>query len=136
MAQITLDGIVLDGDLVWSDEFSWNPVERTSEYSITGALIVEESIKLAGRPITISTKPESASTLLSAKGVIWMNRGKAKDLYNKSLLTTHQMTLTLSDNRTFTVVFRENGIEAYPVIHIAPHQDSDPYYLTIKLMTV
>ena len=46
------------------------------------------------------------------------------------------MTLTLADGRVFTVAFRDDGFEARPVIHIAPHQNADPYYFTLKLMTV
>lgn len=51
--QITLsDGtttIELPPDLHWRDEFSWTPVEQSTEYSLTGALIVQSGARQAGR---------------------------------------------------------------------------------------
>jgi hypothetical protein len=129
MPNITLDAIVLDADLVWSDEFSWNPVDRSAEYSLTGALITQEQAKLAGRPITLEAKSES-------RGLIWMPRTTIEALYAKSQILNITMVLTLSDARTFNVCFREDGFEATPVYHVMPHVSGDPYYLVLKLQTV
>ena len=46
----TLD---LPDDLHWQDE-PWSPVVQRVEWSLTGALIVEEATKLAGRPMTLA----------------------------------------------------------------------------------
>ncbi len=129
MPNITLDSIVLDADLVWSDEFSWNPVDRSAEYSLTGALITKEQAKLAGRPITLEAKSES-------RGLIWMSRTTIEALYTKSQTLNTTMVLTLSDARTFNVRFRDDGFEATPVYHVMPHVSGDPYYLVLKLQTV
>lgn len=129
MPHITLDAIVLDADLVWSDEFSWNPIDRSAEHSLTGALITKEHIKLAGRPITLEAKSES-------RGLIWMTRTTIEALYTKSQTLDTSMTLTLSDERVFTVRFRDDGFEATPVYHVMPHVSGDPYYLVLKLQTV
>lgn len=133
---ITLDGIVLDGDLIWSDEFQWCAVERSTEYSLTGALIVSESTKQAGRPITLNSKPESQTELSGGRSLIWMTRQTVEALYAKAAEAGLEMILTLHDNRTFDVMFREDGFDARPVRHISPHEDSDPYYLNIKLITI
>ncbi len=137
---ITLDGLELPGDLVFSDEYDWCEVERKSEYSLSGALIVSESVKLAGRPITLEARQESTHKQrlneTGAYGHIWITRQTLDSLLSKANTPENEMTLVLSDNRTFTVMFREEGITAKPLYHIMPHDDADPYHVVIKLITV
>lgn len=129
MTDITLDAINLPGDLVWEDEFEWSAVERSApEYSLSGAAIFEESIKLAGRPITLVAKSES-------RGPIWLARSIVLALQNKASLLDQEMTLTLSDAREFKVRFNGDGVKAEPVLHIMPHEIDDRYYLTLSLIT-
>ncbi len=129
MADIVLDGITLPGDLRWTDEYQWCSVERSAEYSLGGSLLIEESTKLAGRPITLEAVNEF-------RGHIWLSRDTVDSLLALAENTNHQMILVLSDDREFTVMFRDDGIKAEPVYHVMPHENSDPYHLTIKLMTV
>lgn len=129
MADIVLDGVILPGDLNWEDEFKWSPVERSADYSLTGALIVEESLKQAGRPITLKARSEF-------RGPVWLSRSIVNTLFEKASTPGLQMTLVLSDSRTFSVMFRNDGVEAEPVYHVMAHQNADPYYLTLYLMTV
>ncbi len=56
---MTLDGIELPDDLLWVDEFDWNPVAQDIERSLTGALMVQEQAKLYGRPITLTGGDEA-----------------------------------------------------------------------------
>ena len=51
---ITLGALALPSGLVWTDELTWTPVVQSSEYSLTGALLLEISTQLAGRPITLT----------------------------------------------------------------------------------
>lgn len=127
MANIVLDGIQLPGDLVFEDEFQWTPVARSAEYTLTGSLVIEESLKLAGRPITLVAKSEFL-------GHIWLSRATIKALYEKASEVGKVMNLTLSDGRTFSVRFKENGVTADPVYHIGDHADTDRYYLKIQLL--
>ena len=129
MANIVLGGVNLPGDLVWSDEYQWCAIARAMEYSLGGSAIIEESTKLAGRPITLEAINES-------RGEIWLSRQLANSIKSLAETSNLTMTLTLSDARSFSVRFREDGINAEPVYHIMPHADADPYHLTIKLMTV
>ena len=77
----------------WSDEFAWSPLLQATEYSLTGALIVEQATKQAGRPIT----------LIGGRTWAWLTRAEAATL--KELLNAgDEMTLTLHDSRTFTVL--------------------------------
>ena len=129
MANITLGSITLPGDLHWVDEFAWGPVERSATRSLTGALIVEESTRILGRPITLEAKSEEV-------GFVWLPRSTVTELYNLAAISGWTGTLTLADARSFTVAFRDEGISAAPVQHRAPSADSDPYTLTLKLQTV
>lgn len=45
--------VTLPDALNWVDEFAWSPVEQTSAYTTTGALLIESALKQAGRPITL-----------------------------------------------------------------------------------
>ena len=90
---ITLDTVTLPQGCVWRDEFDWTPVTQATAYSLTGALIVEQAEKQAGRPIT----------LVGGKNFTWLTRTEVAAL--KALLDAgEEMTLTLHDSRTFTVL--------------------------------
>lgn len=138
---ITLDGLELPGDLVFSDEYDWCEVDRKSEYSLTGSLIVNEEVKLAGRPITLEAREEktyyrAAKNDQGGLGNIWISRQIVDDLIDKANTPELEMTLVLPDERSFTVMFREEGVTAKPLYHVSPHDDADPYYVVIKLITV
>jgi len=99
-----LDGIEIDNDLAWIDEFEWSPRDEGANYSITGALIVEPSaVKQAGRPITLQGDEDRA----------WITRATLEAL-QATLDGVEPMTLTLWDARTFSVGWRygETPIEA------------------------
>ena len=105
---ITLDTITLPQGLRWSDEFAWSPLAQATEYSLTGALIVEQAEKQAGRPIT----------LVGGKDFAWLTRTEVSAL--KALLDAGEaMTLTLHDSRTFTVVPASDkplAVTALPIV--------------------
>lgn len=91
---ITLSTITLPQGLRWSDEFAWSPMAQAEVvYFLTGSPLVEQSLKQAGRPIT----------LIGGKDFAWMTRSEVSTL--KTLLDTGAaMTLTLHDARSFTVI--------------------------------
>jgi len=128
---ITLGPVTLPGDLRWSDEFQWTPVQRAAEYSLTGAIIVQEAVKLAGRPITLEAQSE-------AQGYIWLERDTLLELKTLSETAGWSGMLTLADGRWFTVMFRADGLTAEPVIHKAHTGllNTLPYTFTLKLMVV
>ena len=55
--------LALSDRLAWTDEFGWSPVEQSTEYSTTGALLVHVATKLAGRPITLNATGAVAALL-------------------------------------------------------------------------
>ena len=49
-----LDDITLPDDLLWINEFDWNPVTQSTERSLTGALLVQEEPFTHGRSISLA----------------------------------------------------------------------------------
>ncbi len=124
-----LDTITLPDDLLWINEFEWNPVEQTTERSLTGALLIQEGQFNYGRPIVLSGNGEAG----------WVSRLTVKNLFALSKAANKIMTLTLPDSRQFSVIFdRSNGapVEAQQVLPFAYPEDSDQYLLTLRLLTV
>jgi len=118
---ITLGGIELPGDLAWPDRYGWQQVSVATEYSLTGALIVETATKQAGRPITLQ----------SADNRSWVTRATVASL--KALQTVAGQTYALSvRGESYTVVIQE--ITAEPLWDLS--DDSDSCAVTIKLVTV
>ncbi|WP_422463726.1 hypothetical protein [Endozoicomonas sp. ALB115] len=124
-----LDTITLPDDLLWINEFEWNPVEQTTERSLAGALLVQEGQLVHGRSIVLSGNGEAG----------WVSRLTVKSLFALSKAVSKTMTLRLPDNREFSVIFdRSNGapIEAQQLMPFAYPDDSDQYLLTLRLLTV
>jgi hypothetical protein len=128
MMAITLDAITLPEDLSWTDEYAWSPVVQNAEFSLTGALIIEEATRQAGRPFTLQ----------SPDGGAWTTRAVADGLRAKLAANT-SMTLTMHDGRTFTVRWRhgETPLEAVPVLDGLANPDANTLYnLTLKFLEV
>ena len=124
---ITLGTLTLPDDLIWIDEFTWTPMAKSSQYSVEGALIIQNALKLAGRPITLSGDVSAA----------WIARGVVKDLW-ALLSSATGLLLTLNDARTFNVTFApgDNPINAQPIVDYGTPDDADWYSLSIKLIQV
>ncbi|WP_067582835.1 hypothetical protein [Endozoicomonas ascidiicola] len=124
-----LDDITLPDDLLWINEFQWNPVEQNIDRSLTGALMIQEGALTYGRPITLTGSGEAG----------WVSRLTVKALLALSKSAGATMRLTLSDGRNYSVVFdRSNGapVEAEQVMTAAYPTDDDFYFLTLRLLTV
>ena len=122
--------LTLSHDLQWADEHTWSKVAATSAFSLTGALLIETSVKLAGRPITL--KPPS-------QDMAWHPRSTVDLLRTWSDLPGQQFLLTLDDGRSFTVVFRHADapvIEAEPIKGFPTYEPDDDWLMTLKMMEV
>jgi hypothetical protein len=60
VAPATYYTIDLPKDLEWVDESTWSPIEQSSEYSLTGAFLIQEGVKQKGRAITLVGKDDMA----------------------------------------------------------------------------
>ncbi|WP_419534730.1 hypothetical protein [Endozoicomonas sp.] len=124
-----LDSITLPDDLLWINEFDWNPVEQSQERTLTGALLVQEQSKQYGRSIELSGGQDAG----------WVTRSTVASLLTLSETANNVMTLTLPDLRQFSVIFdRTSGspVEAQQILPFAFPDDDYQYSLTLRLLTV
>lgn len=118
---VTLNGLLLPDDLIWRDEFEWAPVEQVVTPTLTGALLVEETPKPEGRPITLVGHCPRA-TVLSLKVL--------------EAQVAQLLTLTLLDGLQREVFWRRPGIVATPLIEMADPEAGEPYALTLNFTEV
>lgn len=115
----------IPGDLEWIDEFEWSAVVAEAEYTLTGALVVDEAVRQAGRPITL------------AGDYVWISRADVLALQALDVAEA-QITLTLEDARQFTVGWnRTSGdtpLVARPVHYQAPVAPDDRYTIILRFM--
>lgn len=102
--------VTLPADLEWSDEYAWQPVEQSIEFSVTGAVIIEHSTRLAGRPITLSG--DSNRCILT--------RATLDQLDTWAGTTAQQLTLTLRAVARTVLFAQPNAIEATQLVAGAP----------------
>lgn len=126
---ITLEGIALPSDIQWTDEYQSFGVTQTVTPTLTGALVVEESVQQAGRKIT-----------LASNGGAWVYQPTLDALLALAALPLDGTTLTLNWNGTlYSCVFDHGStaVEAEEVLRLADHAQTDqhPYFVTIRLIT-
>ena len=120
--------LTLPSDLEWTDEYSWQPVEQETEFSITGALIVQTGERQAGRPITLAGETDR-STLL---------RAALDQLATWAATPGQEMTLTMR-GAAHTVIFDHPGaIQAAQLVPGAPIDTAGGgrYAVTIKFLEI
>ena len=119
----------LGGDqMEWVDEFDWDPVEQVQERSLNGALIIQEGVKLYGRPIT-----------LSSNGGAWFTLATVRQLEALRDQPGKVMLLTLPTGERHHVTWNRAAgapVQATPLFRaVAPGPDW-LYELTLRLITV
>ena len=123
---ISLDTLTLPDELIWIDEFYWNPIRVEEKFSLSGVRNISESLlpTNSGRPITL----ESDNS--------WIDRQDLITLHNWSRLKNYTMTLTLHDNSIYQVRFRHTEppvIEYENLLNLAFVDDDTIYKLVLKL---
>ena len=123
----TLGSINVPRGMVWTDEFDWHAVEKNTEYSLTGALLVDVATRQAGRAITLQGS-ESAG---------WVTRAVLQQLYALAAQPGAVHMLQLADGRTFDVQFAPGTpIEARPIARPELPLSTHPYAATLRLIEV
>lgn len=131
MSTVTLskDAVTLDlpSDLSWADELSWSAVEQTQTFTTTGALLIEEATKQAGRPYTLEGSEDRA----------WCTRSLVLTLRSWANAPGAVMTLTIrgvARNVTFDHV--RGALEGFPVMFYEDGSvaSDDNYVPTIRLI--
>ena len=119
--------IELPEDLYWIDEFDWSRIVQSAPaYMLSGAMSIQQGIKKAGRPITLTGD------------WVWLKRSDLLTLQSWTDVAELTMTLTHYDERTFEVIWRlhDKGITASPVEYTTPELSDADYIATIRLMTI
>jgi len=124
VADLTLsDGVtsVTLPDLVWTDRDDWGAVVQATEYTLSGAIVIEEAERLSGRPIT----------LLGGLFLAWMTRTALDSLLALGADPGVELTLTLIDAGTYAVTPRRDGpggawVEARQVPRVHDGGVADP----------
>lgn len=125
---ITLDDVQLDDQLQWVNEFDHNPIEQTREHSITGALLIQEGVKLYGREIE-----------LRSNGGVWTPLSVVRQLEVMRDEPGRVMLLTLPGNRQYHVIWnRTSGspLTAEPLFREAYSTPDSVYDVNLRLLTV
>ena len=113
--------------MVWVDEFAWQPVEKSAEYSITGALLIDSGVRLAGRAITLQSDTDAG----------WITRATLLALQALAAAPEGVHTLTLANARTFTVQFAPGEcLAATPIARPELPASAHPYVATVRLIEV
>jgi len=117
--------LTLPSDLIWDNEFSWRQVEQTTEYASTGALVIDQWVKQAGRPMVLKGDATYG----------WALRSLITTLNTWAGQTALQLTL-LRNGTAWTVIFDHAGgaIEADPVVPYSDPEDGDSYTLTLRFL--
>lgn len=127
----TNETVPIEDGFLWSDEFSWKPIEQNQERAVDGTLIIQEGKKKSGRPITLSPSDSQG----------WIKRSSLSILKDWSVLQDEQFTLTFEyphDTRQFNVIFNhaEGAIDAEPVKGFPAVSENDFYKATLKFIEV
>ncbi len=111
----------------WVDEYDWDVIEQTQEHSLTGALMIQEGVKLYGRPITLQSNGGAWFTLATVR---------ALEALRDQLGIIMLLTLPRGDQH-FVTWSRADGapLRAVPLFRSVDPADTD-YELTLRLITV
>lgn len=129
---VTNEVVHLPNDLLWVDEYNWTPVGKTSKYSLAGALIIEQSVRLAGRPITLEPSDDSMA---------WVTRATVNKLRSMAATLNRKFRLKLEypqDTREFLVTFapEDSPIESRPVKPFPEHDSNAWHHIKLKFIEV
>lgn len=118
----------LAGDqLEWVDEFEWDAITQSQERSLSGAFLVQEGVKLYGRPIT-----------LQSNGGAWFTLATVRALEALRDQPGAQMLLVLPRGDQHWVTW--NRADGPPLAATQVHRALDMvdtvYELTLRLITI
>lgn len=111
----------------WVNEYSEPMVVQTKTYTTTGALLIEEAIKQAGRPIALEGTPDRT----------WCTRALVDQLHAWAAMPGIVLTLTLrATPRSVTFDHEKGALQGLPVIFYADGsiEASDFYVPTINFL--
>lgn len=122
----TGQSVSIPDGLIWTDEFDWSPVESNQSYSLTGALIIEQGTKQAGRPVSLAADDD----------MNWARRTVVETLRLWSATAGRRMTLVIAGVSRTVMFAADNAITAKPVKNIPQYADADVFHLAVNFIEV
>ena len=125
---ITLGGLSLSPDLVWSDQFGYSPVDQTVRTALDGRAVIFYATNVTGRPITLQSTTDTG----------WIDYQTVQALEALAAVAGQEYTLVIGD-QSFQVMFRHNEPPAFKAEPLIPRINPDPtdeFLATIKLITM
>lgn len=124
----TGEAVRLPQDMRWTDEFDWSPLAQSEpERTLSGGLVIQQGIRRAGRPLTLSGD------------WVWLELQTLRRLQDWCALPELVMRFVHYDGREFDVVFRlhEKALDKVSPVHYGtPETGAERYTAEICLMTV
>ena len=121
------DIIHLPEDMRWLDEFDWQALAQSApEYTLGGAVVIQQGTKLAGRPITLGGE------------WIWLPRADLVTLQAWADAPELEMTLAHPDGRSLNVCFARPALSNINPAHYLAPEDATAQYEApqIHLITI
>lgn len=117
----------LPDQLDWPDEFGWDPVVQSADYTTDGSLVLDAWAKKTGRPITLAGAEDRA----------WCKRSVLLTLRSWASQPGLVMTLQLR-GQNHPVVFdhANRAIEADSIEGWIDPEPDDVYVLTVRFLEV
>ncbi|WP_131667373.1 hypothetical protein [Psychrobacter pygoscelis] len=128
----TNDVIVLSDGLYPVDEHNWSVVASNQQRALDGSLIIQQSLKKYGRPLTLQSPPDMG----------WLSRATVNKLKAErdKLAATFWLEYLADDTvRRVKVAFdtsQANAIDAKDVKGYNSPQLSDPFLVTLRFIEV
>ena len=121
--------LTLPDALSWADEYTWSPIEQSQTYTTTGALLIEEHVKQAGKPFTLEGTVDRT----------WCTRALVDTLHAWAATPGIVMTLVLRGlAHSVTFDHTKGAIQGLPVLFYADGsiEAVDFYVPTIRMIEV
>jgi hypothetical protein len=125
---ISIGGVALDDDLIWSDRYTSTHVEQHNKRTLGGRLVTYTGELLAGVPITLNA--------VSDQG--WLTKAQVVALLAIANVPGATYALVFGAEN-YTVMFdNSNGpaVNMQPIVPRSNDDDADWFTGTIKLITV
>lgn len=123
--------IELDDDLYPSDEHDWSSVVLSNKYALDGTLIIEQSIRKAGRPYTMQAPDDIAWLTRSTVNALKSERDKLGATFWLDYLADGEL-------KRVKVIFDNTGdaITAKPVKQFISPSLDDPFNVTLRFLEI
>jgi hypothetical protein len=118
MSIATINGIALRDDVIWVNEFEFNPTAYNQKYTLSGVQVLTAFSMASGDKMELDCRWITRATLQLLKAL------QSPDIY----------VLIMPDSRQLSVVVE--SIDSEPVIGYSDMQGGDLYQVTLKLIKV